>query len=104
MTIQKSHLKDPLRGQLGGREEGRKEEKKVSSLPSQKCVLPQAEVPELPYVLNTSDDIEALALHPGHAANVLMSVCVPGITSIRHFCMCRTQAFNCRWKLSRLLR
>lgn len=69
MTIQKSHLKDPLRGQLrGGREEGKKEGGKESSLPSQKCVLPQAKVPESPYVLNASDDIGALALDPGRAA------------------------------------
>lgn len=69
MTIQKSHLKDPLRGQLGGgREEGKKEGGKESSLPSQKCVLPQAKVPELPYVLNTSYGIRALALDLGHAA------------------------------------
>ena len=63
----KATLKRPLK-RTTWRKRRRKEGRKESSLPSEKCVLPQAEVPELPYVLNTSDDIEALALHPGRAA------------------------------------
>lgn len=78
MTIQKSHLKDPLKGQLGGeREEGRKEGRKGG----RKFHFQVRNV----YVLNSSDGIVALALHPGHAANVLMSVCVPGINLHKTF-------------------